>query len=923
MEALNDRQENAMRLSKIILLLLLSAVIGLLMAFPLNKIKISNPIDYSFSSNGALYLLDQQKDGTHLLHFSEGGTLQQDTLLQMQSQDEEITYKALELDEKNNIYLLTENSKYVSIGLNEEKRMITEEAVRMYDEELHPLRTAIEVEQQGDEEKSCLRKLYLRGQTVYAVYQKDLQVEIYAVKAMINGASKKLATFTAVAPVNKDETEHWILDVVCTAGGSALYATADGKLYQVVQGQSEEVSQAIGGRGVVTGFFLNETGDICFTESLSGTLYSFDLKTSTAKKLFTINSPINDEKKIKFEDVSNVKMDVNGLYRAQTSNPDESCWVGFGNKQTSISNLTGAIFPQFILHWCIASVICAAILMLIYAYRCLFRGRLLLVYRILLLYLPACVVGGILFAVGLSILSMIPVYESVEETLRNEANIMLEQLEHMNVKEVDLLEDYGTDSYIQLRNAFCEVASTVGRSAGRRDNINLYTSHNQRLFLALSQDVKQVFQPLSTMAGRQALERYQTTLTSPFSDPEGNRVFEIEKSIGTDIKLLTTVAMGNNVGLLEISTDGTEYITAVFLRNLTVIGAAVLLFMILLLLYFLFVLRRSFQPLVGLKETANKIAEGKWTTKIQIGTKDEFGDIGTAFNMMTEKLNQYVSNLVVLNRAYIKFVPRELFQMIGKTKITEIALKDRNIDVMSILYVRFQIQNDENKQLSEMAHFDMMNDSFDKLFSIIRKNDGVIDQFDGVGMLCLFPNSVKGAVMASIQFREYFQEQKDNGQIKIVVSTGKTLIGVAGNASRNTIIAVSDEITRCYKISERMDEVGLQHVITQDTFDALGEQINSLRYRFAGEMKSPGDEKRKLYEALDGLPFFEKKLYLTTRDCFEKGVTAYIEGDLKKARDYFAEVICINKNDAAAMHYLLLCDENSRKNHKSWEGVLL
>ena len=43
---------------------------------------------------------------------------------------------------------------------------------------------------------------------------------------------------------------------------------------------------------------------------------------------------------------------------------------------------------------------------------------------------------------------------------------------------------------------------------------------------------------------------------------------------------------------------------------------------------------------------------------------------------MTERLNQYISGMVRLNNEYIKFIPRELFRLIGKNSVTDLSLGD-------------------------------------------------------------------------------------------------------------------------------------------------------------------------------------------------------------------------------------------------------
>ncbi len=911
-----------MKKAKIVIILILSSVLGLFMGYRMNQIQVNAPIDYCYSVQGNLYLLTQQKQGTHLLQFDQSGTLQSDTVLQAQSGEEQITYKAIALDEKNNVYLLTENSTVVTTGTNEAKRMVTAEAVRMYDANLRPIRLAINLEQQGASEESHLKKLFVCGQMIYAGYQKGSQVEFYAVNAITNGASQKLTTFQTVQPQNQEDTQGWMLDFICTPEGRALYSTADGKVYRVTEGKSEDVTQMIGGKGIASDFFLNQNGAICFVEQLSQTLYCADLESGTAEKLFTINSRINEAEKLDFNAAKQVKMDLNGVYHAVVQSNGASEWVDFGNEQHIISRLQGNLFPRLLIRWAICTAGLAVILLLLYAFICRLQGRVLLAHRMTLLFWPICVCTAIGLTIGLAAFSMVPVYEELEKSMQLEAEILIEQLNRLPLGQVDLLRDYGTDSYAVLAQTFADATNEAVHSGGRADGVRLYTTYNQRLFVGLSADISQRFQSLDAFADANEQTLYQTVLASPPSTEDGQPICTLNRQNEDQWRLLMPMTLGEKVGVLEISVDRIQYVHAVFYRNLAVIGSCVGVASLILFCAFLLVLHRCLRPLGELKQTADRIAEGKWAERVQLLAKDELGDIGSAFNMMTDKLNQYISNLVVLNRAYIKFVPRELFHMLGKTKITEIALRDQNMSVMSILYVGFRMGHTAENAVSETAYFDMLNDSFDKLFEIIRKNDGVIDQFDGVGMLCLFPASPEGAVTASIQFREFFEAQGQNSGIKEVVSTGNTLIGVAGNETRNTMIAVSNEITRSYQLSNRMEEMGLQHIMTQDTIAALRGKEKGLQYRFAGHIASETTP-LKIYEILDGLPYYQKKLYLTTQGSFEQGVAAYIAGDFRKARDCFAEVICVNENDRAAMYYLMLCEENSRKNHKVWTGNLM
>ena len=96
--------------------------------------------------------------------------------------------------------------------------------------------------------------------------------------------------------------------------------------------------------------------------------------------------------------------------------------------------------------------------------------------------------------------------------------------------------------------------------------------------------------------------------------------------------------------------------------------------------------------------------------------------------------------MVLLNNEYIKFTPRELFQLMGKTKVTDVHLYDKSVRDISMLYVDFRTGGGK---LRSENYFDLINEQFDRIFDLVDKNRGIIERFDGSGMIALFPWQVK------------------------------------------------------------------------------------------------------------------------------------------------------------------------------------
>ena len=113
---------------------------------------------------------------------------------------------------------------------------------------------------------------------------------------------------------------------------------------------------------------------------------------------------------------------------------------------------------------------------------------------------------------------------------------------------------------------------------------------------------------------------------------------------------------GNYTGTYEIlmSMGSTYAVFDVHIRNLILFSVISLFFIV---ISFVFLLRKTIvKPIINFRDAAKKIGEGNLNTKIKIKSRDELGELSSAFNKMTSDLEK--------SRAKIKKYSNKLEEMI-------------------------------------------------------------------------------------------------------------------------------------------------------------------------------------------------------------------------------------------------------------------
>jgi HAMP domain-containing protein len=386
---------------------------------------------------------------------------------------------------------------------------------------------------------------------------------------------------------------------------------------------------------------------------------------------------------------------------------------------------------------------------------------------------------------------------------------------------------------------------------------------------------------------------------------------------------------GNAIGFVGNFLDEYVHKETEFWKIFKHSASIVLITAVFIFAYMCLLVQRVLRPLKKIEKGINAISRGEWNTRMTIASRDEFADISSAFNLMSERLDRYTSNLTILNKEYVRYVPKEFFKLMGKDKITKVNLHDYKKTDMNMLYLTFNLSAKGNCDFeNEEELFNTLIESFEEIFKIIEKNNGLVVEFDGLGITTLFPTSAQDAFNASEQFKEIPINKKIKENMNITLGAGEIIIGVGGDDTRRGVIVVSDDIMQIVNIDSHLKTIGVNHVATKSIIDKL-EKNTKCNYRFIGKFENiSGEDSTDVYEMIDMTNAYKRDLYISTKELFEKAVELYISAEFYKARKILADVLRVNEKDAVSIHYLIKCDEQINKseyahNKKKWTGCLI
>lgn len=923
-------------------------VTSFLLQYFISTPKVGTFISSDMDLLGNVYILgvDEDKDQYKITKIKSDGSKEFSIDLDKSKENTAVSYSNLEVDSKGNFYVVKRQKNTNVVVPDESYYPIKNEIIMMYDTNGAYVKQAASFDlskESNPPTNSYVQKIQLVDTDMTVITKNKDRYDVVKVSPMEDVSPQKINSFE-VSPENGyvNTDEGWVLDSCVLSTGRIFYSTPNGKLWGMDnKGTFVEYSNAVSSKFLISGMYVDNMDDIYFTDSITGGVYKLDTKSIMSREIYGLESTINESSSIKLKDVRKVKVLAQNDFYAPSKDFTNPYYVRFGTENKLVSDIHEKIIPWGFLYTLIIS---AVILGVIYLIRYLSKReitRVSLGVKIGLMFIPVLIIG-------LGILVVINTRDSVNEyisVLRSEqergAKTIVDAIDGNSFSKINPVTDYMSKDYVSLKNSVDKGYNDLLTKIGdKSDYIVVYTEKYNKLYALLNSKYSGESSSYGTLkyTDPDMVSSDCVLVDSVLERDEVESLYNIwekfsSKSLTVDSQEQSFrdvygdmsgsfVAIKDNsgtvVGFVGNYLDENIHSTREFYEILKHSVAVIFVIAVLLIAYVCFVIKWCLRPLKKIEKGINKISRGEWNTRIKLASRDEFADIASAFNIMSDKIDRYTSNLIRLNKEYIRYVPAEIFRFMNKEKITQVDLFDNNNIDLSMIYITFNLSKNSEELGSESTIFKYLKDVYTEIFKVVKDNGGVIQSFDSLDCVALFSSGPQDAFNASVQLREINIPDKIKNLMNITVGYDNALIGILGTDDRRGAVIVSDEIMKIFNIDSYMKAVGVNHIATKEIIDNISDKT-VYDYRYIGKINNTNiGGCTEVYEIIDSSNKYKHDLYISTKKMFEKAVNLYITAEFEEARKMFTNVLRVNENDKVAVHYLTRCDEyiNKQKDKK-------
>ena len=925
-------------------------IISFLIQYFVNKPDFGIFLGSDMDAMGNVYVLGVNDDNEQykVIKINSSGRQEFKIDLDRSTSTSQYSYSNLEADTKGNFYIVKRQKNLESVVPDKDSYPIKSEQVLMYDTNGNFIKQVASVDfskESNPPTEPYIRKLQLIDQNMTIIGGKENTYDVITAYPLKDESPKKSSSFEVNPPSGYTApSTGWVTDVCVLAGGRIFYSTPNGQFWAMDNnGKFIEYSNAFSSTGfIISGMSVDSYDDIYFTDMISGGFYKLDTKSVTIKEIYNLDSAVLNNANIKLRDLRKIKLISENDFYAPSKAFDKPYYVRFGMENHLVSDIRGNIFPWGILIMLVSMAVLWSLLYLVKYFSGLDIKRIPLGVHLVTMFVPVLIMA-MLALIYINTSDAVNEYVSV---LRSEqergAKTVVDNIEGENFSRIDHVRDYMTKDYSKIKdavtNSYNEIALKIG---DRSDYIITYIEKYNKLYATIntkysaesdSYDRLRYADPdmvteqcvlVDSILERDECEKLYS-IWENFSSKNGGATSQeaVFRDVYGDI-YASFVAIKDNsgavVGFAGNFLDEELHRTNEFYKILNHSIAVIIVITVVIIAYICFVVKWCLYPLKKIEKGINEVTRGQWKTRIKIISKDEFADIASAFNLMSEKIERYTSNLIKLNKEYVRYVPSEIFKFMDKEKITQVKLYDQKILEMNIIYVTFNLSCKGSYEFAnEVEIFDVLNETYEKMFKVVENNNGVVQSFDGLDCVMLFPGGAQNAFNASVQFKEIDVDPKVKEHMNITLGFGDVLIGVTGNKDRRGVLVVCDEIMQMFNIDTYLKMIGINQVATKGIIDRLDKNL-PFSSRYIGRISNiTGEGYTEIYEIIDTTNKYKYDLYKSTNKLFEDGIKSYLMGDFEQARKTFTDVVRINENDKVAIHYLTKCEEylNKLKNGK-------
>lgn len=351
-----------------------------------------------------------------------------------------------------------------------------------------------------------------------------------------------------------------------------------------------------------------------------------------------------------------------------------------------------------------------------------------------------------------------------------------------------------------------------------------------------------------------------------------------------------------------------------------------------LLLAFL-VARGLVRPIERLRRGAQAVQAGHLDTQVPVSSRDEIGDVTSAFNQMVVELRDKER----IKQTFGQYVdPRVVNNLLVDGRASQASNGEKQL--VTVYFSDLVAFTALAERLSPGGLVALINDYFATMSGPIRERHGIIDKYIGDSIMAFwtepFASATEQARLACaatlMQFRllddfrarapELIGLRKGLPLIdmRVGMASGEAIVGSIGGETSRSFTVMGDTVNLGSRLEGSNKVYGTHILIDRMTRDMAGDAIAVREIdRIAVVGKT---EPVAVFElmAMAGDTDATEDALITT---YEAGLAAYRAGDWAKGRDRFAECLELRAEDPPAKVMKKRCEMLLRRPPASWDGI--
>ena len=287
-------------------------------------------------------------------------------------------------------------------------------------------------------------------------------------------------------------------------------------------------------------------------------------------------------------------------------------------------------------------------------------------------------------------------------------------------------------------------------------------------------------------------------------------------------------------------------------------------------------------------------------------------ELQEANDYLEERVKIRTAQLVQLNTAYQRFVPREFLSLLKKESILDVKLGDQTAQQMTVLFSDIRGWTTLSEEMTAQESFNFINAFLNRVSPVINAHRGFIDNFQGDGLMALFPETADDGVQAAIAMHaavsEYNNDRRKKGfqpiGIGVGLHIGDLMLGIIGHEERMQGTVVADAVNLASRLEGLTRVYGSSISISEPTLSQLKDP-DRYKHRFVDKVQVKGKKDPvSVHEVFDSDPPEIIELKEQTKNDFEQGLRLYYDRKFSEASVQFNRVLEKHAEDRAARIYL-------------------